>query len=81
MLRIALVTIALTLGNAWAKLPAPPPMTDAQKSAAEAAKSKAAETAKKEGELLAKYMDKAVANYKKGHAGPGKAAASAKPKK
>ena len=46
-----------------AKLPAPPPKTDAEK-AAEAEKAAAAKTA--EAELLNKYQDKAVANYKKG---------------
>ncbi len=46
-----------------AKLPAPPPKTDAQK-AADAEKA-AAEKAK-EGELNARALEKAVANYKKG---------------
>ena len=46
-----------------AKLPPPPPKTDAEK-AAEAEKAAAAKAA--DAELLNKYQDKAVANYKKG---------------
>ena len=45
-----------------AKLPAPPPKSEADKSA-EAEKAKVAKT--KEAELLNKAMDKAVANHKK----------------
>lgn len=45
-----------------AKLPAPPAKSDAEK-AAEAEKAKAGKA--KEAELLNKYMDKAVANYKR----------------
>ena len=45
-----------------AKLPPAPPKSDADK-AAEAEKAAAAKA--KEGELNNKYMDKAVANYKK----------------
>jgi hypothetical protein len=45
-----------------AKLPAPPPKSEAEKSA-EAEKAKVAKA--KEAELLNKAMDKAVANYKK----------------
>lgn len=45
-----------------AKLPAPPPKSDAEK-AAEAEKAAAAKA--KEAELTTKYQDKAVANYKK----------------
>lgn len=45
-----------------AKLPAPPPKSDAQK-AAEAEKDAASKA--KEAELNAKAQDKAVANYKK----------------
>jgi hypothetical protein len=45
-----------------AKLPAPPPKSEADKSA-EAEKAKVAKA--KEAELLNKAMDKAVANYKK----------------
>lgn len=45
-----------------AKLPAPPPKSDAEK-AAEATKAAAAKA--KEGELNAKAQDRAVANYKK----------------
>lgn len=58
------VGAALTLGSlaAHAKLPAPPAKSDAEK-AAEAEKTKLA--AAKEAELLGKYQDSAVANYKK----------------
>ena len=45
-----------------AKLPPPPPKSDAEK-ATEAEKAAAAKA--KDAELLNKYMDKAVANYKK----------------
>ena len=80
-----LTTIALALfaGTAWAKQPAPAPMTDEQKAKAEAAKAKTAEDAKKEAGLLAKYQDKAADNYKKGQgkAKGGATAASSKPKK
>ena len=51
-----------------AKLPPPPAKTDAQK-AEEAEKAKAA--AAKDAADLAKAQDKAVANYKKGHASAG----------
>ena len=85
MKRSVLVTVAFALvaGTAWAKLPAPAPMTDEQKVKAEAAKAKAAEDAKKDAGLLAKYQDKAADNYKKGQgkAKGGAAAASPKPKK
>ena len=65
-------------GAGYAKLPAP---TDAQKAAAveKAAKDKAA--AAKEAELLGKYQDKAVANYKKGKGASGAKAASTSGKK
>lgn len=81
--RVALTSIAVALfaGTAWAKLPAPPPMTDEQKVKAEEAKTKAAEAAKKDGELLAKYQDKAADNYKKGKAKGGAAMAPAEVKK
>jgi hypothetical protein len=62
---IAWVLVAgLALGSfsAIAKLPAPAPMSDADK-AAKAAKDAAAKA--KESEDLAKAQDKAVANYKK----------------
>ena len=57
------------LAASHAKLPAPPPKTDAEK-AAEA--EKAAATKAKEGAELAKAQDKAVANYKRNHAAMGK---------
>jgi hypothetical protein len=79
MKRAALMTMALALmaGTAWAKLPAPPPMTDEQKVMAEAAKAKTAENAKKAADLLGKYQDKAVDNYSKGQGKVKGAAASA----
>ena len=62
------VTLAAGLGigslaGVQAKLPATPPMSDADK-AAKAEKDAAAKA--KEGELNSKAQDKAVANYKKG---------------
>jgi len=54
---------------AQAKLPPPPPKSDAEK-AAEA--EKAAATKAKEATELAKAQDKVVANYKKNHAAMGK---------
>ena len=65
------VTIATILGavlavgafGAYAKLPAPPAKSDADK-AAEAAKTKAA--ADKDAASLGKAQDKAAANYKRG---------------
>ena len=61
------ITLAAGLGigslaGVHAKLPPAPPKSDADK-AAEAEKAAAAKV--KEGELNNKYMDKAVANYKK----------------
>ena len=81
MKRAALVAMvfAMITGTAWAKLPAPPPMSDDQKGKADAAKAAAADAAKKDGELMAKYQDKAADNYRKGLKSKG--AAPAKPKK
>jgi hypothetical protein len=65
--------VGVALGAAvQAKLPAPA-LTDAQKAAAAEKAAKEKEAAAKEAELLGKYQDKAVANYKKG-----KGASSAK---
>ena len=74
--------IALVLGagialSAQAKLPASPPLSDADKAAA-AEKAKLA--AAKEGELLGKYQDISVANYKKNKGIVDKPAAAAKDK-
>jgi hypothetical protein len=74
---VAAISLALIGGPLWAKLPAPPPMTDEQKAAAAA---KAAEAAKKEAELLTKYQDLTAEKYKKLHepkaaAAPAQAAA------
>ncbi|TMH18392.1 MAG: hypothetical protein E6H70_05470 [Betaproteobacteria bacterium] len=55
------VVMAATAGAVWAKLPAAP----ADPAKAAEAKAKADEAAKKEAELLGKYQDKAVANYRK----------------
>ena len=75
----ACLAAGMIAGAAFAKLPPAPPMTEEQK-AEKAAKEKAA--ADKEGELLAKYQDKAAANYKKsrGIAEPKGAAVAAKKK-
>lgn len=85
MKRAALMAILWILfaGAAWAKLPAPPPMTDEQKAKAAETKAKAAESAKKEADLLSRYQDKAAENYRKGHGKPkgGPGAMPAKPKK
>jgi len=64
-----------SLAGVHAKLPAPPPKSDAEK-AAEAEKAAAAKA--KEAELNAKAQDRAVANYKKnkGVAMDGKPAAT-----
>jgi hypothetical protein len=65
-IRTAFVALALAAaGAAWAKLP--PPSPEAAAKAAEA-KQKADEAAKKDAELLARYQDKAVANYKRNRA-------------
>lgn len=58
-----------------AKLPAPPPKSEAEK---KAEADKAAAAKEKDGKDLAKAQDKAVANYKKNHGAsmaPSKAAA------
>jgi hypothetical protein len=59
---VAAIVFGTALGVAWAKLPAPPPKSDAEK-AAEAEKAKAAKA--KEAAELERAQDKAVANYKK----------------
>ena len=69
-----------SLAGVHAKLPVPPPKSDAEK-AAQAEKDAAAKA--KEAELNAKAMDKAVANYKKnkGIAMDGKPVAAKAPAK
>ena len=52
-----------TTGAVFAKLPAPPPMTDEQKAKAEEAKAKAAAAAKMAAEQLAKAMDRVADGY------------------
>jgi hypothetical protein len=76
---IACLAAGMIAGAAFAKLPPAPPQTEEQK-AEKAAKEKAA--ADKDNELLAKYQDKAAANYKKskGIAEPKGAAVAAKKK-
>lgn len=62
----AVVALGLGFGSlagVQAKLPAPPAKSDAEK-AAEA--EKAAASKAKDAEMLSKYQDKAVSNYKKG---------------
>jgi hypothetical protein len=58
---IMAVIMAATAGVVWAKLPAAP----ADPAKAAEAKAKADEAAKKDADLLGKYQDKAVANYRK----------------
>jgi hypothetical protein len=60
---LAAVLTGLTFGIASAKLPPP---TDEQKAKAEEAKAKSADAAKKQAELLGKYQDRAVDNFKRG---------------
>lgn len=57
--------VAGVVGMSYAKLPQPP-MDDAAKEKAVAAKAKAAEGAKKAAAALAKAQDRAAENYKKG---------------
>jgi hypothetical protein len=61
--RILLMSVAMaaTAGAVWAKLPAAP----ADPAKAAEAKAKADEAAKKDADLLSKYQDKAVTNYRK----------------
>ena len=59
---VACLAAGTIAGAAFAKLPPPPPMTDAQK-AEKAEKDKA--SADKEKDQLAKSQDKAAAHYKK----------------
>lgn len=61
-LLIAAICLSTT-GAVFAKLPAPPPMSDEQKAKAEEAKAKAAEGAKKEAEQLSKAMDRVADGY------------------
>jgi len=61
----------LVSGGLWAKLPAPPPMDDAQKAAAAAKAAAKAEAAKKESEQLAKSIDVTAEKYKKSLAAKG----------
>jgi hypothetical protein len=58
---IMTVVMAATAGAVWAKLPAAP----ADPAKAAEAKAKADDAAKKDADLLGKYQDKAVTNYRK----------------
>jgi len=67
---LAALAAGLMIGGiaaSHAKLPAPPPKSEAEK-AAEAEKAKIANA--KEAELLGRAQDRAVANYKKNAASP-----------
>ena len=57
--------LVLGTGSAFAKLPAPPPLTEEQKAAEAAKKAKAEEAKKREAAELDKAMDRAVENYKR----------------
>jgi hypothetical protein len=65
---VAAICLALIGGPLWARLPAPPPMTEEQKAAAAAKAAKAAEVTKQEAELLTKYQDVTAEKYKKAQA-------------
>jgi hypothetical protein len=60
---VGAVLVAVTFGLAVAKLPPAPPMTDAQKAAAEEAKAKAAAAAELAKQQQAKAEDRVVARY------------------
>ena len=59
---LAAIVLGALLGGAWAKLPPPPPKSDAEK---QAEADKAAATKAKDAAELARAHDKAVASYKK----------------
>jgi hypothetical protein len=59
---LAAIALGALLGGAYAKLPAPPPKSDAEK---QAEAEKAAAKKAKEAADLAKAQEKAVASYKK----------------
>jgi succinyl-CoA synthetase beta subunit len=77
LLAAGALALVLSAGLAQAKIPVPP-MDDAAKAKAEAAKVKAADAAKKDAELLAKSQDRVVERYKKGQVKGGKPAPAAK---
>lgn len=78
-IRTVIITLAMAAaaGAVWAKLPPAPPADPVK--AAEAKKAADA-AAKKDAELLGKYQDRAVANYRKnkGIKAPAPAKAAAK---
>jgi hypothetical protein len=77
LVRLSLAAaIACTAGIAAAKLPVPPE-TPESKAKAEEASAKAAAASKKASEDLARYMDKAVANWQQGQGNAGQGNASA----
>ena len=59
---LAVIVLGAALGAAWAKLPPPPPKSDAER---QVEADKAAATKAKDAAELAKAQDKAVASYKK----------------
>jgi hypothetical protein len=59
---IAAIALGALLGGAYAKLPPPPPKSDAEK---QVEAEKAAATKAKDAAELARAQDKAVASYKK----------------
>ena len=75
---LAALLASCAFGLASAKLPAPPPPTDEQKAKAAEVKIKADEAAKREADLLGKYQDRAVANFKRTSASKPGAAPAAK---
>ncbi|MSQ70100.1 MAG: hypothetical protein EXR27_02265 [Betaproteobacteria bacterium] len=72
---VALVALVFVNGSVAARLPAAPAADPVK---AEEAKKKAAETTKIEGDLLARYQDKAAANFKKAQGKPGPSKAQVK---
>ncbi|GMU73653.1 MAG: formate dehydrogenase [Burkholderiales bacterium] len=60
---IGATLVVACFGVAVAKLPAPPPLTDAQKAAAEEKKAKDAATAEANKQLLVRTEDRVAARY------------------
>src|SRR5258707_11766308 len=71
------VAMAATAGAVWAKLPAAP----ADPAKAAEAKAKADDAAQKDADLLGKYQEKAVANYRKNKGIRGPASMAGKKKR
>jgi hypothetical protein len=66
---LAAAMVVVSFGVAVAKLPAPPPLTDEQKAAAEANKAKAAAAAEADKAALARAEDRVVSRYMAEHKG------------